>query len=124
MSIIPIYILMLTTLLLSLIMFQTHFMEVQIFLLMSSTRSMPFPLGIHLLQGQATPPDHLSGPILNNLGPQSPSKGMMALSTCHLKYAMEALEAYNTEAIKRFHRGRSTTLKLWKCLRMTLLRLV
>ena len=53
--------------------------------LMSSTRSVPFPLGIHPLQGLATPPDHLSGPILNNLGPKSPSKGMMALSTCHLK---------------------------------------
>ena len=31
------------------------------------------------------PPDHLSGPNLNNLGPQSPLKGMTALSTCHLK---------------------------------------
>ena len=29
-----------------------------------------------------TPPDHLSGP---NLGSKSPSKSMMALSTCHLK---------------------------------------
>ena len=48
-------------------------------------QSMPFPLGIHVLQGLATLLDHLSGPILNNLGPKSPSKGMMALSTCHLK---------------------------------------
>ena len=51
-----------------------------------STRSMPFPLGIHLLQGLATLPDHLSGPSLNNQNPQSPLKGMMALSTCHLKF--------------------------------------
>ena len=32
-------------------------------LLMSSTRSMPLPLGIHLLQGLAILPDHISGPI-------------------------------------------------------------
>ena len=31
------------------------------------------------------PGNHLSGHILNNLGPKSPSKGMMALSTYHLK---------------------------------------
>ena len=62
-----------------------HGREVLIFLLMSSSRSMPFPLGICPLQGLATPPDHLSGPILKYLGPRSPSKGMMALSTCHLK---------------------------------------
>ena len=32
-------------------------------LLMISTRSMSFPLGIHLLQGLAILPDHISGPI-------------------------------------------------------------
>ena len=36
-------------------------MEVLIFLLMSSIRSMPFPLGIHLLQGLVNPPDLLLG---------------------------------------------------------------
>ena len=35
--------------------------------------------------------------------------------------AMKALKAYNTEATNRFHQGRSTTLKLWKSLRITLL---
>ena len=50
----------------------------------ASITSMPFPLGIHLLQGLATLPDHLSVPILNNEDPKSPSKGMMALSTFHL----------------------------------------
>ena len=35
--------------------------------------------------------------------------------------AMKTLKAYNTEVINRFTRGRSTTLKLWKSLGMTLL---
>ena len=61
-----------TALMMSLIMSQTHFMQVLVFLLMSSTISMPFHLCIHPLQGLATPPDHLLRPILNNLGPKSP----------------------------------------------------
>ena len=48
-------------------------------------RSMSFPLGIHLLQGLETPPDHFSDPILNNQAPKSTSKSRMALFTCHLK---------------------------------------
>ena len=56
----------------------THFMEVLIFLLMSSIRSMPFCLGIHLLQGLVIPPYHLSDLNLNNQGPKSHLKSMMA----------------------------------------------
>ena len=76
---------MLSTLLMSLIMFETHFMEALIFLLMSSIRSMHFPLGIHLLQGLVILPDHLSDPNLNNKGPKTHLKSMMALSIFHLK---------------------------------------
>ena len=39
--------------------------------LVHSTRSIPFPLGIHPLQDLAILPDHLSDPHLNNLGPQA-----------------------------------------------------
>ena len=46
-----------------------------------------FPLGIHLLPGLATPPNHHSGPNLNNQDSKSLSKGMMALSICHHKYS-------------------------------------
>ena len=45
------------------------------------------PLGIHLLQGLATFPDNHSGLFLNNQDPKSPSKGMIALSTCHPKFS-------------------------------------
>ena len=60
-------------------------MEVLIFFLMHSIRSMPFPLSIHLLQGLAIHPDHLSDPNLNNQGPHNHLKSMMALSIFHLK---------------------------------------
>ena len=99
---------MLITLLTSLTMSQTHFMEVLILVLMNSTRSMPFPLGIHLIQGLAILPDHLSDPNLNNQGPISHFKSIVALSIFHLKSIIlesgcnESLKAYNTEAINRF----------------------
>ena len=65
---------------------------------MRSIRSIPFPLGIHLLPGLATPPPQKSfkrydGPIY--LPPQI----FKLLS----QDAMKALKAYNTEAINRVH---------------------
>ena len=54
--------------------------RVQTSLLVSSIKSMPFPLGIHLLPGLAISPNHHSGINLNNQDPKSTSKGMMALS--------------------------------------------
>ena len=56
-------------------------------LLMSSIISMPFPLGIHLLPGLATPPNHHSSLNINNQDPKSPSKGMIALSIYLPKYS-------------------------------------
>ena len=77
---------MFTTLLMSLIMFQTHFIEVLIFLLMSSIRSMPFRLSIHLLQGLAILPDHLSDSNLNNLDPKSHLKNLTKILIVHILY--------------------------------------
>ena len=57
-------------------------------LLMSFITSMPFPLGIHLLPGLATFPNHHSGLILNNQDSKSPSKGTMDLFTCHPKFSI------------------------------------
>ena len=119
---------MLTTPQMSLIMFKTHLMEVYISFLMSSIRSMPFLLGIHLLQGLATLLNHHSGVILNNQDPISPTKEMMALCTCHSKFskllsqdAMKALNAYSTEAINRFHQRKVHNTKVVESHRMTLL---
>ena len=72
---------------------------------------MPFPLGIHLLQGLSTLPEHLSVSILNNQDPKSPSKGINdgpiylppQIYKLLSQDAMKALKAYNTEAINRFH---------------------
>ena len=72
---------------------------------MNFIRYMPFPLGIHLLQGLAIPPDLHLGHSLKILGLPSLLEGMMVLYSCLLKsiLAMKALMAYNTEAISRFH---------------------
>ena len=49
------------------------------------TRYIPFPLGIHLLQGLAIPPDLHLGHNLKPLGLPSPLEGMMVLYSCLLK---------------------------------------
>ena len=76
---------MLITLLPALIMYMIHPMEEYISLLMSYTRYLHFPLGFHLLQGLAIPPDLLLGHNLKILGLPSQLEGMMALSSCLLK---------------------------------------
>ena len=93
-------------LLISLIMFQTHFMEVLIFLLMSSTRSMPFPTGIH--PGNPCRPPFR--PHSQQSGPPKPIKRYdrpiylpPQINKLLSQDAMKALRAYNTDAIKRFH---------------------
>ena len=70
---------------------------------------MPLPLVIHLLQGLVILPDHLSDPNLKNQ-PQKLFKkydGPIYLLPQIYKLlsqdAMKALEAYNTEAINKFH---------------------
>ena len=49
------------------------------------TRYIPFPLGIHLLQGLVNPPDPFLGHNLNILGLPSQLEGMMVQSSCLLK---------------------------------------
>ena len=79
-------------------------------LLMSSIRSMPFPLGIHLLLGLDIHLNHLSGHNLNNHDPKSPSTGMIDLFMSPQIYkllsqdAMKSLKVYNTELLNRFHK--------------------
>ena len=68
----------------NLTMYRIHPMEVYIFLLMSFTRYIPFPLGIHLLLGQVNPPDLLLGHNLIILGLPSQLEGMMVLYSCLL----------------------------------------
>ena len=72
---------------------------------MNFTRYVPFPLGIHLLQGLVNPPD-----LLLHSGPTKPIRmydGPIFLPPQIYKLlsqdAMKALKAYNTEAITRFH---------------------
>ena len=97
---------------------------------MSSIRSMPFPLGIHLFPGMAIPPNHHSCLNPNNQDPKAfkrydvPIYLPPKIFTLLRQDAMKALQAYKTEAIIDFTRGRSTTLKLWKSLRMILLSLL
>ena len=76
---------MLTILLPALTTYQIHPMEEQIYLLMSFIRYIHFPLGTHLLQGLATPPDLPLGHNLEILGLLNQLEGMMALSSCLLK---------------------------------------
>ena len=52
---------------------------------MGFTRYIPFPLGIHFLQGLAIPPDLPLGHNLKILGLTNQLEGMMALSSCLLK---------------------------------------
>ena len=73
-------------------------------------RYIPFPLGIHLLQGLAILPDLPLGRNLIISGPTKPIRrydGSIFLPPQIYKLlsqdAMKALKAYNTEAINRFH---------------------
>ena len=84
---------------------------VYISLLMSSIRSMPFPLDIHLLLGLEVHQNHLSSPNLNNQVPKKSFKrydGPIYLPQQIYKLlsqdAMKALKAYNTEVLNRFHK--------------------
>ena len=100
---------MLTILLMSLIMFQTHFMEVLIFLLMSSywihahsSRHPPSPRPGNPSRPPFRPYSQQSGkkPIKRYDGPiYLPPQIYKLLS----QDAMTALKAYNTEAINRIH---------------------
>ena len=76
---------MLIILLPALTMYQTHPMEEYIFLLMSFTKYIPFPLGTHILQGLLIPPDLPLGHNLKILGLKSQLEGMIVLSSCLLK---------------------------------------
>ena len=76
---------------------------------MSFTRYVHFPLGIHLLQGLAIPPDLLVGQSQNS-GPTKQIRrydGPIFLPPQIYKLlsqdAMKTFKAYNTEAINRFH---------------------
>ena len=77
---------------------------------MSFNRYIPFPLGIHLLQGLAIPPDLPLGHKSHNSGPTKPIRrydGPIFLPPQIYKLlsqdTMKALKAYNTEATNRFH---------------------
>ena len=103
---------MLIILLPALTMYHTQPMEEYISKLMSFTKYILFPLGIHLLQGLAILPDLPLGHKLQtqNSGPQKSIRrydGPIFLPPQIYKLlsqdAMKALKAYNSEAINRFH---------------------
>ena len=77
---------------------------------MSFTRYIPFPLGIHLLQGLVIPPDLPFGHNLKTSGPNKHIRRYDApiflppqIYKLVSQDAMKAMKAYNTEAISRFH---------------------
>ena len=91
-------------------------------LLMSSIRSLPFPLCILLLPDWATIPNHHAGLILNNQEPKSLSKrydGPIYLPPQIFKLliqdAMKTSKAFDTEAINRFHQRKVHHTEVVEC---------